>query len=653
MSHRLGEVLDLADRVTVLRDGRRVGTRDVRELDESSLVEMIVGRPLDRFFPDAAPEAADREPVLRVRGLVAGPLRGVDLDLHRGEVLGVAGLLGSGRSELLAALFGDLPVTAGEVTLNGEPLACRTPKQAMARGIALVPEDRAADALLPGLSVRENLSAAVVPGYWRRLRLQHGRERSDARSLVERFGVRPGSDEPPVATLSGGNQQKVVLGRWLRRSPTVLLLDEPTQGVDVNARAEIYRHVRETVAQGTSVLLVTSDFEEMAHVVRPGRRPAGRPRRRGAAPTRARRRPARRAVLPDCGGPCMSVTSTGAAPAAETEAGGSPTAPRPRSASAGRLMALFERYALLLLLVLLCVFFSTYASTAETFPTAANIRNVIGNEAVIAIAALASIVPLTAGQFDLSVGSVVGLSSIVAASATAQHDLPTAVGVLLGVGIGGLVGLFNGLLVARAGVNPLIATLGSSTLIAGLVSLYTADQIISLNIPRSITELGSGLWLGVPRTLYALILVSLLTYYVLQHTPFGRYLASVGANPQSARLVGLRVNGLVVSSFVCSGLLSGVAGILLLARAGTANPQVGPGFTLAALSAAFLGATAIRPGRFNVVGTLLGVLFVAVSVNGLVLAGAADWVEPTFNGTALILAVALSTMIARRRAGRA
>lgn len=350
----------------------------------------------------------------------------------------------------------------------------------------------------------------------------------------------------------------------------------------------------------------------------------------------------------------MSVTSTGSSSAAEASEDGAPgpDVAGPRSSS-GRVLSFLERYALLGLLLLLCLFFSTYGSTADTFPTAANLRNVIGNEAVIAVAALASIVPLTCGQFDLSVGAVVGLSSIAAASATAEHGLPTVLGIVIGVGIGALVGLVNGLLVARAGVNPLIATLGSSTLIAGLVSLYTKDQIISLNIPKSLTDLGSGQWLGLPRTLYALVVVSVVTYYVLQHTPFGRYLASVGASPQSARLVGLRVNGLIVSSFICSGLLSGVAGILLLARAGTANPQVGPGFTLAALSAAFLGATAIRPGRFNVLGTLLGVLFVAISVNGLVLAGAADWVEPTFNGAALILAVALSTTIARRRAGRA
>ncbi|TFV62197.1 ABC transporter permease [Geodermatophilus sp. DF01-2] len=317
-----------------------------------------------------------------------------------------------------------------------------------------------------------------------------------------------------------------------------------------------------------------------------------------------------------------------------------------------RAMPFVERYALLILFLLLCLFFSVYEPTSGTFASSANWRNILGNEAVIAITALASIIPLTCGQFDLSVGSVVGLSSIVTASAAAEHDLPVAVAIGLGVLSGCLVGLFNGVLVARIGVNALIATLGTATLVAGLISLYTANQVISIGIPESITALGSGTWLGLPRTVFTLAVVAFAVWYVLTQTPYGRYLTSVGVSPGSARLVGLRVDRYVLSSFVLSGGLAGVAGVLLLARAGTANPAVGPGFTLAALSAAFLGATAIKPGTFNVVGTLLGVLFVAVSVNGLVLAGAADWVQPTFNGAALIIAVALSTAIARRRAGR-
>jgi ribose transport system ATP-binding protein len=265
VSHRLSEVLELADRVTVLRDGAQVTTRDAGDLTEGGLVELIAGRGLDRVFPERH-GSVGQDVVMSVRGLVAGPLRGVDLDLHRGEILGVAGLLGSGRTELLRAIFGDLTVTAGEIRLAGEPYRPSCPARAMKAGIALVPEDRGTEGLFASLSVRENFSASVVSRYWSRARLQHRRERADARQLVESYGVRPATDLPIAGTLSGGNQQKIVMARWLRRDPVVLLLDEPTQGVDVQARADIYEHVRRAVAAGTAVLLVTSDFEELAHM---------------------------------------------------------------------------------------------------------------------------------------------------------------------------------------------------------------------------------------------------------------------------------------------------------------------------------------------------------------------------------------------------
>lgn len=265
VSHRLPEILELADRVTVLRDGIQVATRDIAELDERSLVELIAGRDLERVFPDR-PATVSEEIALSVRGLVAGPLRGVDLDLRRGEVLGVAGLLGSGRTTLLRALFGDINIESGQLTLEGAPFRPRRPASAMRAGVAMVPENRGAEGLFGSLSVRENLSAAVVPRYWSLGRLQHGRERSDASALVGAYAVRPASDAAVAGTLSGGNQQKVVMARWLRRDPVVLLLDEPTQGVDVQARSEIYEHVRRAVAKGSSVLLVTSDFEELAHL---------------------------------------------------------------------------------------------------------------------------------------------------------------------------------------------------------------------------------------------------------------------------------------------------------------------------------------------------------------------------------------------------
>ncbi len=264
VTHRLAEVVAVADRVSVLRDGRHVGTVDAAGRTETDLVEMIVGRALERVFP-RMPAVETADAVLEVVGLVAGPLRGVDLTLRTGEVLGVAGLVGSGRTELLKSVFGAYPIAAGEIQLGGRPVRFRTVDEAMDAGIGYVPEDRAESAF-PDMTVRENVSAAQVPLYWRGLRHRHGAEARDAvRSIVE-HGVTASSDRQPFGTLSGGNQQKVVLARWLRRRPRVLLLDEPTQGVDVGARAEIWAAVRRAVERGTSVVVVTSDVEELSRV---------------------------------------------------------------------------------------------------------------------------------------------------------------------------------------------------------------------------------------------------------------------------------------------------------------------------------------------------------------------------------------------------
>lgn len=262
VTHRLDEVRAWADRVVVLRDGRNVGERRVAEVSDDDLIELITGRPVDALYPEEH-AGSGTEVVLRVRGVSAGPLRGVDLDVHDREIVGVAGLLGSGRSELLRGLFGTYPIE-GTVELAGRPHRPRDARRAMAAGVAYVPEDRAADGAFGDLSVRHNLSAAVVRRYWSRGRLQHAQERVDARRLVRDFGVKTASVDVPLATLSGGNQQKVVLARWLRRDPSLLLLDEPTQGVDVGARADIYRFIRDAADAGTAVVVVSSDFEELA-----------------------------------------------------------------------------------------------------------------------------------------------------------------------------------------------------------------------------------------------------------------------------------------------------------------------------------------------------------------------------------------------------
>jgi ribose transport system permease protein len=308
-----------------------------------------------------------------------------------------------------------------------------------------------------------------------------------------------------------------------------------------------------------------------------------------------------------------------------------------------------ERGALPALTVAIFVFFSVYSKTAGSFLTTANLQTILGNQSVVAITALAAMAPLIAGEFDISVGPVAGMSAVIAASAM-SHGWPLLGAIAIALLASVVVGAVNGLFVAYLGVNSFITTLAAGTLVGGLVSLYTHDSTIIDGISTSLTSFGNDNLLGVPWVAWVVLAIAVTLAFTIGWTVYGRQLTSVGASQAAARLVGIRVRRIVASSFVVSAILAGAAGVVLLARTGSGSPQIGQGYTLSALSAAFLGATAFRPGRFNVPGTLLGVIFVSISVNGLTLAGASDWVEPVFTGAALMLAVALSTTLGRLRA---
>lgn len=262
VTHRLTEVFELADRVTVLRDGRTVFTSAVQGLSPDGLIEHIVGRPLDEFFP--TPPPSGREVALEAEGLVTQRLNGVSLRVNTGEILGIAGITGSGREDLSPALFGAVPLTSGRVTVRGRVVNPLDPAHAIAAGIAYLPPDRKRESAIPAFTVRENLT---LPRLSTRLGwLGYRRERLETDRWLEALDVRPVGADRVLATLSGGNQQKVVLARWLRCHSTVLVLDEPTQGVDVGAKTTIYRALTEAARNGAAVVVASSDAEELARL---------------------------------------------------------------------------------------------------------------------------------------------------------------------------------------------------------------------------------------------------------------------------------------------------------------------------------------------------------------------------------------------------
>jgi rhamnose transport system ATP-binding protein len=262
ISHRLEEVFALADRVTVLRDGQHVATGDVAGTDRAGLIQMMVGRRIDSLYPKI--EVPRGRPVLELRDLARPPAtNGVSFAVHEGEIVGLAGLVGSGRSELAQAIFGITPATGGSILVAGQAARVRSVADARRLGIAYVPEDRATQGLVRPMTVRENASLAMLGALARLGFIDRDAEVRLADDVVARFGVRTAGIEQIAGRLSGGNQQKIVLGKWLAARPRVLILDEPTRGIDVGAKAEIHRLMSELAGRGLAVLMISSELPEV------------------------------------------------------------------------------------------------------------------------------------------------------------------------------------------------------------------------------------------------------------------------------------------------------------------------------------------------------------------------------------------------------
>jgi ABC-type sugar transport system ATPase subunit len=266
ISHRLDEVLDIADRVVVLRDGRKVADERTDTLDHDRLVSYVTGVPAGVAERGRPPR--ERGPaVLEVRGLAGAALAGIDLTLHAGEVVGVAGVLGSGREALPAILYGEIPSTDGEVVLSGQPYPKRRPRESIRRGMAFVPGDRARFGSVRPLTARENVTLPELKSLTSRSgSVDRGRERELVGGLIASYDVRPPRPEQVFAQFSGGNQQKLVFAKWLRNRPAVLLLEEPTQGVDIGAKGALYDAVETAAGAGTAVLVCSSEAKELVRL---------------------------------------------------------------------------------------------------------------------------------------------------------------------------------------------------------------------------------------------------------------------------------------------------------------------------------------------------------------------------------------------------
>ncbi|MEQ9812526.1 MAG: FAD-dependent oxidoreductase [Azospirillaceae bacterium] len=627
VSHRLPEILSLADRVSVLRDGVFQGTHGVSDLSEDQLISLMVGRPIDTEYPPKQGLAARRADVcLSVRGLSGARFQDVSFELHRGEIIGFAGAEGNGQHEALRAIAG-FEDAAGEVTCDGRPVPLNAPERAINAGVMMLSGDRATESIFPELGVRENITLQVLGDFSTAGVVNSRREEARTRELIDRLGIVTATLEQPIRSLSGGNAQKSVLARSFLHKASAVLIDEPTQGVDANARFDIYQAMRAKADGGTAFVVRSSDALELAGICD-----------RVFVFSKGR-------VIRELEGDAVTepnIVSSFITSRAVDEGGRPDEAATPRRATggwAGLRTRWWSPLAFLLLLILLVGGYA--ASESDAFLSTRNARHLLLATVPLALVAMAQLNALMVGGFDISVGSLMSVV-VVAASYLIAGDASLA-GVLLGtgacLGIGLLVGIVNGGMIRGLRINPVITTIAMLSVLQG-VALYFRPIPAGFVHPDFMAVLSTRVEF-VPVSIIGIVVLACLLDLWLYRSRSGLALRATGFRGEAARRNGVRIGAVHFRAYVMSGLLAAVAGLFLSSEVGVGHPTVGSGFTLVSIAAAVLGGAALTGGRGSFIGALLGALFFALITNIMPFLGLSTAFGSIISGALTLLAILL------------
>jgi ABC-type sugar transport system ATPase subunit/ribose/xylose/arabinose/galactoside ABC-type transport system permease subunit len=626
VSHSLDEIFRVSDRVTVLKDGRLVFTKPIQQTNADELITAMVGRQLDRVYPPKSQIPGNTR--LSVKNLCSGEkVRNVSFELKKGEILGIYGLVGAGRTDLCKALFGVLPST-GEVALAGKKLQNRHPGTAIKNKLAFLTEDRKTEGLIMGLSLRENMA---LPSLDKRASLgiiKHREERREIQDSCLKLKIKTPSIENDVYHLSGGNQQKAVIGKWLLAAPLVLICDEPTRGVDVGAKMEIYSHLRELADRGLSIILVSSELPEIIGmsdrilVMREG----------GIA-----------CELEAAGATEEKILAAGLSEsaAAESQARTQPGDTINHASLLARLNVLPKHILqtdLVVLLTLLCLV-GAGMFTSDSFLNNYNLTSIMRHAAALGIVSMGQAVVMISGGLDISVGSLVSLTTVVAALLMSGSDamIPAAAMACLGAGL--MVGLLNGFAVVKLKIVPFIATLGMMSVVHGVVLLIAKGPVGAVGKTFRLISRGS---VGpFPSALIIVIFVFVVALLVMNKTVYGRHLSATGASPEVSRLAGIRVSWVTFSSYLVSALCAVLAGLYLTSRMGMGDPLVGRGFEVDSIIAVLIGGVPFGGGRGNIIGVIAGVLLLAVLGNLLNMWNLHSWYHQIVKASILLVAISI------------
>jgi ribose transport system ATP-binding protein len=609
ISHRIPEITEIADRLTVLRDGENRGTFPVAEVSEDDILALIAGRELSAMFPDKGADAAG-EPLLELRGLSGASFDDVTLTVRAREIVGLAGVAGNGQRELLRAAAG-LEPHEGELVVGGT--------------VRYVPADRHREGLFESLTVRENVIANALHEHSRHGFVLRSEEDRAVAVELERLAVRTSSPEAPVTTLSGGNQQKVVFGRALMSEPTVLLCDEPTQGVDVGARAEIYRLLRRHADDGHAIVVCSSDALELEGLCD-------------------------RVIIMSRGHAVVALD--GADVTEERITGAALTATQSRRALAQRgpsaargVLARFLRgdHVAVPVIALVVAILGAYTGADNgDFLGSFNVANMLLLATALMLVSIGQLIVLMTAGVDLSVGPMMGLG-VVILTAFATDERGTG-GLLLGIALliaaGLVVGLVNGALVRFARIPPLIATLATFIAVQGVGLLINPvpEGLLSASATDSLSKSIGGV---IPIVFVVVVAIAVGCELLLRRSRLGLALRAVGSDQASAHRLGVRVGPTLLAAYALCGVFAALAAIMLAVQIGTGDAQAGQGYTLQSIAAVVLGGASIYGGRGSMIGAILGALLLTELIAALPFLQLGDQWQFWLPGAAVLVAAAI------------
>jgi ribose transport system ATP-binding protein len=627
ITHRLAELRQIAERVTVLRDGRVRGAELVRNISDGDLVNLIVGRTLKAAFPPKS-QGVSEEISFSVTGASSKDLTKVSFDVPRGQIVGVAGVAGNGQPELMRVLAGLQPAE-GTISLRGRTLT----QQQLLQEAAFMPSDRHIEGVASGLTVRENATFSALEKFSVAGIMSRRKELDGVNSIFGELAVKTPGMEAPILSLSGGNQQKVVMSRALLSEPGLIIADEPTQGVDVGARFEIYRILREVSDAGTPVIVNSSDAVELE-----GLRDKVIVMSRGHL------------VETLTGDEVTEGRIVAAAVNANTHGGSALKVDEAKTKGIRHYLQSDNAPAVPLALVTILLGLYVYSAN-DNFLSIYNVYNILLLATALGFIAMGQTVALLMAGIDLSVGPLAGFL-VVVASFFINDDKSTPVilaGFVLMVAGAFVTGAVNGFLIRFANFTPIAATLAMYIAIQG-VSFLLRDNPDGY-ISSTVTDWVNWQWGPFPVAFLALVAVAVVGEYILRRTRAGWRLRAVGSDEHSSRRAGIRVDRTFIAGYIVCSLLTSLGAIMLMTQIGVGDPRQGVNYTLSSITAVVLGGTSLAGGRGTFIGTLLGAVLLTEILNAVTFLGLTQTYQYLFQGILVVVAALIYSGVRRRSNG--